>query len=56
MQTETRYCLACGDETTFETPLCVEGHGEDCPDRLCSRCGAAAFAMDWAQWSQRTAA
>lgn len=33
-------CCSCGVETLFETPPCADGH-EDCPERVCTGCGAA---------------
>ncbi len=56
MQTESRYCPSCQDETLFETPDCLEGHGHDCPERLCSACGSAAFASQWPELASEVAA
>jgi hypothetical protein len=36
------WCAECGD-TTFEQPPCADGHGEDCPELVCARCGMAYF-------------
>jgi hypothetical protein len=47
MQAETHYCPVCNDETAFEAIDCADGHGAQCPDRLCAVCGAGGFAMDW---------
>lgn len=33
-------CVVCDAEMPFETPSCADGH-EDCPELLCTRCGAA---------------
>ncbi|GAA1572328.1 hypothetical protein GCM10009678_63720 [Actinomadura kijaniata] len=35
------YCSACGDERVFERPPCPDGHGADCPEWICTDCGAA---------------
>jgi hypothetical protein len=35
------YCSTCGDERLFEQPPCPDGHGEECPERACTECGAA---------------
>ncbi|GLW64150.1 hypothetical protein Arub01_23940 [Actinomadura rubrobrunea] len=35
------YCSTCGDERLFEQPPCPDGHGADCPERVCTECGAA---------------
>jgi hypothetical protein len=34
-------CVICDTELPFETPPCADGHAEDCPELLCTRCGAA---------------
>jgi hypothetical protein len=36
-----RYCEGCGDVTTYEVPLCADGHEGDCPELVCTGCGAA---------------
>lgn len=36
-----RDCASCGHERAFETPICADGHGADCPDLACTACGAA---------------
>lgn len=36
-------CPVCGQESALVTPDCVDGHGADCPDRLCVACGVAVF-------------
>lgn len=36
---EWRYCIDCGDEGEFQRLECVDGHGVDCPERVCLRCG-----------------
>ncbi|MEV0940579.1 hypothetical protein [Micromonospora wenchangensis] len=35
------YCDTCGGVQPFETPPCADGHGVDCPELLCTGCGAA---------------
>lgn len=32
-------CSACGRPMPFEAPECVDGHDDDCPDRVCVGCG-----------------
>ena len=32
-------CSTCGQPMPFETPECVDGHDDDCPDRVCVGCG-----------------
>lgn len=39
--TELRHCGSCRDERPFESPPCQDGHGGDCPERVCVDCGAA---------------
>jgi hypothetical protein len=41
---EWRYCTDCGDEREFERLECVDGHGADCPERICVGCGYVALA------------
>lgn len=35
------HCDACQDVVPFEAPPCVDGHGADCPELVCTGCGAA---------------
>lgn len=35
------HCSTCGDEREFEQPPCPDGHGAECPERVCVDCGAA---------------
>jgi hypothetical protein len=37
-------CIICDAEMPFEVPPCTDGHDE-CPELLCSRCGAAELLM-----------
>jgi hypothetical protein len=39
--TDEADCAVCGMTAPVETPECNDGHGSDCPERLCSACGAA---------------
>ncbi|MGH8963475.1 MAG: hypothetical protein ACRDWT_20165 [Jatrophihabitantaceae bacterium] len=34
-------CPGCNGPRAFEQPPCADGHGADCPERVCVRCGAA---------------
>lgn len=36
-------CPVCGRVDTLVAPACAEGHGADCPDRICVSCGTALF-------------
>ena len=36
---EWQNCTDCGDEREFERLECVDGHGPDCPERICLMCG-----------------
>ncbi len=36
---ESLDCSLCGTAMPFETPGCADGHGDDCPDRVCVGCG-----------------
>lgn len=40
MLSELRECPQCLELSPFEAPPCVDGHGPDCPELVCSRCGA----------------
>ncbi len=35
------YCDVCEGVALFEAPPCVDGHGTDCPELICTDCGAA---------------
>ena len=48
-------CPLCGHPGALVTPDCAEGHGADCPDRLCLDCGSALFLDPAAGPAQRTA-
>ncbi len=32
-------CSTCGTAMPFELLECLDGHGEDCPDLVCTGCG-----------------
>ena len=34
-------CPACTQPRAFERPPCPDGHGADCPERVCVACGTA---------------
>ncbi|MGH3729223.1 MAG: hypothetical protein ACRDTU_10790 [Micromonosporaceae bacterium] len=34
-------CTSCVRITSFEQPRCSDGHGSDCAEWSCTRCGAA---------------
>jgi hypothetical protein len=34
-------CPACTQPRAFERPPCPDGHGDDCPERICIACGTA---------------
>ena len=36
-----RWCGSCREETVFERPPCIDGHGEGCPEQMCVECGMA---------------
>ncbi|MFG1801246.1 hypothetical protein ACGFI4_13880 [Micromonospora carbonacea] len=35
------HCDTCEGVRPFETPPCADGHGVDCPELVCTGCGAA---------------
>jgi hypothetical protein len=34
-------CPVCAKSVPVEAPECIDGHGRDCPERLCTLCGSA---------------
>jgi hypothetical protein len=36
-------CPVCHRLCALEAPTCANGHGSECPERLCTECGAALF-------------
>lgn len=36
-------CPMCGGPQLLEVPDCPDGHGAQCPDRVCAGCGSALF-------------
>ncbi len=48
-------CAVCAEETLVEQPPCTEGHtadGLDCPEWVCTGCGAALLLGDPGLWEQ----
>jgi hypothetical protein len=41
---DRRYCPVCHDESDVELLRCLDGHGDDCAERVCTACGTAIFA------------
>jgi hypothetical protein len=37
----TLHCSVCDHESGFEKPPCADGHGSECPDFACAKCGMA---------------
>lgn len=48
-------CPLCGHAGALVAPECAEGHGADCPDRVCVDCGTALFVDPAAGPALRTA-
>ncbi|MFY1681245.1 hypothetical protein [Micromonospora sp.] len=42
------YCDTCEGVQPFEAPPCADGHGADCPELLCTGCGAAVLIATFA--------
>lgn len=42
------YCDACEGVQPFEAPPCVDGHGADCPELICTGCGTAVLIATFA--------
>ena len=36
---DVRRCGPCGGPVAVEVVPCVDGHGQDCPDVVCTGCG-----------------
>jgi hypothetical protein len=49
------YCDSCEGVVLFEAPRCVEGHGADCPELICTGCGAAVLIATFAFRAPRLA-
>jgi hypothetical protein len=43
-------CPECCDERPFDQPFCEDGHGLDCPEWLCTDCGAALFVATYPEF------
>jgi hypothetical protein len=39
VELEYLHCPICQQVSLVETPPCPDGHGADCPERLCTACG-----------------
>ncbi|QGN47602.1 hypothetical protein ACN26Y_15840 [Micromonospora sp. WMMD558] len=48
MSTREMQCDACEGVQPFEVPPCVDGHGSDCPELICTGCGAAVLIATFA--------
>ncbi|WP_433312422.1 hypothetical protein [Micromonospora chersina] len=42
------YCDGCDGVVLFEAPPCVDGHDVDCPELVCTGCGAAVLIATFA--------
>jgi hypothetical protein len=53
---EFLHCPICRQESLVETPPCPDGHGEACPERLCTECGSvlAVAPEPWAPARRRS--
>ncbi|MEU4478746.1 hypothetical protein AB0F68_11880 [Micromonospora sp. NPDC023966] len=49
------YCDTCEGVVLFEAPTCVDGHGADCPELVCTGCGAAVLIATFAFRAPRLA-
>ncbi|MDR7278273.1 hypothetical protein [Catenuloplanes atrovinosus] len=41
MEDKEMHCVICQREMLFEIPPCEDDHGDDCPELVCTGCGAA---------------
>ena len=46
-------CPVCARPQLFEQPPCPDGHGADCPERVCVSCATAVFVAPGARTSRR---
>ncbi|MEU8297185.1 hypothetical protein AB0C04_07865 [Micromonospora sp. NPDC048909] len=42
------HCDNCEGVQPFEAPPCADGHGADCPELVCTGCGAAVLIATFA--------
>ncbi|MEV0723226.1 hypothetical protein AB0I37_10685 [Micromonospora purpureochromogenes] len=49
------YCDTCEGVQPFEVPPCVDGHDRDCPELICTGCGAAVLIATFAFHAPRLA-
>ena len=38
-------CVICDGDMLFEVPPCPDAHDDECPELVCTRCGAAEVLM-----------
>ncbi|SCL16404.1 hypothetical protein GA0070616_1009 [Micromonospora nigra] len=50
------HCDTCEGVQPFEAPPCVDDHGADCPELICTRCGTAVLIATFAFGAARMAA
>ncbi len=48
MSTRDLHCDVCQGVRPFEAPPCVDGHDADCPELVCTGCGAAVLIATFA--------
>lgn len=41
------HCTDCAAEQVFAALECLDGHGQECPERACTVCGAAVVLGVW---------
>lgn len=44
MRDRELHCDLCQGVMVFDVPPCVDGHGVDCPELVCTGCGTALLA------------
>jgi hypothetical protein len=49
------YCDTCEGVQPFEAPPCLDGHGVDCPELVCTGCGLAVLIATFAFRAARLA-
>ncbi|MEV4197687.1 hypothetical protein [Micromonospora globbae] len=56
MSARELHCDVCEGVQPFEAPPCADGHGADCPELICTRCGTALLIATFAFPAPRLAA
>jgi hypothetical protein len=53
MKEREMYCVTCDTDVLFEVPPCLDEHDDDCPELVCTGCGAAVLMAPVVVWFSR---